>query len=407
MLALFLVACTLPTPGKSDVPGGPSYYADVKPILDANCVNCHVDGGVAPFPLVSWEQVEPMKAQIADAVATRRMPPWLAAPGCTDYRDDLSLTEAEIAAVTGWAETGGDEGDPDDDPRVAPEQDRTLSRVDVSMSMRSAYTPVQSPDDYRCFLFDWPETESTFITGFRPVPGNTQVVHHVVAYLSPPEQADAYELLDAAEEGEGYTCFGGPGVGAQEDAQWLGGWAPGGASGDFPNGTGIAIEPGSKIVLQVHYNTDTVEPAPDLTQLDVMISDEVESPAMIQPWANPLWLDTEVMEIPPNSTDTVHGFTYEMWQPFQIHTANLHMHTRGTSARLWIDRVDGTQDCMLDIPRWDFGWQRTYVFAEPKQIEVGDSIHVECHWDNPTDTPIYWGEGTGDEMCLGTMLFSY
>ncbi len=28
-----------------------SYYADVKPILESNCVNCHQAGGVAPFTL--------------------------------------------------------------------------------------------------------------------------------------------------------------------------------------------------------------------------------------------------------------------------------------------------------------------------------------------------------------------
>ncbi len=68
---------------------------------------------------------------------------------------------------------------------------------------------------------------------------------------------------------------------------------------------------------------------------------------------------------------------------------------------------------MLDIPRWDFAWQRNYGFKEPYTLNSGDKIGLECHWDNsPENQPwvdgeqvsppdINWGEGTGDEMCLG------
>ena len=42
----------------------------------------------------------------------------------------------------------------------------------------------------------------------------------------------------------------------------------------------------------------------------------------------------------------------------------------------------------------------------------GDKLYLECHWDNsggnqtgaPKDT--LWGEGTGDEMCLGVVYIT-
>jgi hypothetical protein len=40
-------------------------------------------------------------------------------------------------------------------------------------------------------------------------------------------------------------------------------------------------------------------------------------------------------------------------------------------------------------------------------VKKGDTLSVSCTWDNPTDEDVNWGEGTGDEMCLGTMLVSY
>ena len=61
---------------------------------------------------------------------------------------------------------------------------------------------------------------------------------------------------------------------------------------------------------------------------------------------------------------------------------------------------------MVDIPSWDFDWQRSYRFAEPVRVEPGDAITVSCTWDNTTDADVTWGDGTGDEMCLGTMYLT-
>ena len=46
------------------------------------------------------------------------------------------------------------------------------------------------------------------------------------------------------------------------------------------------------------------------------------------------------------------------------------------------------------------------MLAEPLEVE-NPTIRIECHWDNSGSDDIDWGEGTGDEMCLGTMLFSF
>ena len=71
-----------------------------------------------------------------------------------------------------------------------------------------------------------------------------------------------------------------------------------------------------------------------------------------------------------------------------------------------VDRTDGTEDCLIEIDDWDFDWQRTYVFDEPKTFDEGDLWKLECSWDNPTDQDMDWGDGTGDEMCLGTVMVS-
>ena len=70
-----------------------TWHADIRPLVESSCSSCHTDGGVGSFSLESYEDVALLKEQVADAVFERRMPPWKAVDGCTDYRDDISLSD--------------------------------------------------------------------------------------------------------------------------------------------------------------------------------------------------------------------------------------------------------------------------------------------------------------------------
>jgi hypothetical protein len=274
---------------------------------------------------------------------------------------------------------------------------------------------------------DWPETETKYVTGWGVKVDNAAIVHHIIAYYVPKERVAEYEAFDAAEEGPGYTCFGGPagkgGNSADQRAQWIGGWAPGAESAKMPPGTGIKIEPGGKIALQIHYNTVQNEPASDQSSVIFQLDDEVDEPAFILPWTNFKWLTGEGMDIPAGESDVVHSFSFSphllfsyldatVDGPLKLHGVGLHMHVLGKSGTVWINRKDGTEECLLEQPHYDFNWQRRYGFKEPVLIYPGDELAVECHWDNSTKnqllidgkprTPqnVQWGDGTTDEMCL-------
>jgi hypothetical protein len=387
--------------------GGPTYWQDVAPIFAAKCATCHVDGGVTPFAMGDLDTVRKWAGPIKTAVAARTMPPWLAAPGCATYAADRSLTDAQIATVVGWVDAGTPEGDPkspgaplDTGPK------RELTRVDRTLGMAASYTPQQDPDDYHCFVLDWPSDQVEYVTGFRANPGNPKVVHHMIAFLIPPSDVATVKALDDAEEGPGYTCFGGSGT----NATWVGAWAPGGMGSDYPAGTGVKVAPGSKIVLQVHYNTLTAGRQPDQSTIDMKLDAKVDKEAWVQPWANPQWLkDKQSMLIPANTKDVKHSFSFDP-TPFisngkglTIFASALHMHKLGHTARFSIEHANAGDECMLDIPGWNFHWQDTYEFTTPKHLAPGDKLTVECHWDNTTPKDVSWGEGTEDEMCLGTM----
>ncbi|MFZ5442009.1 MAG: monooxygenase [Myxococcota bacterium] len=410
----------------------PTYEQDIKPLMEASCVSCHVEGGIAPFALTSFEQVAAQKGAIAAAVTDRRMPPYLAGEGCTDYADDQRLSTEQIALINAWVSGGAPRGTPSATSSQPPARLTTLPRVDREMKMPVAYTPMTSPDDYRCFVLDWPEQVEKYVTGFYVTPGNARVVHHVIAFLIQPDQVQQIDALDAAEAGPGYTCFGGPGV--TSTISWLGSWAPGSQPAMYPDGTGLLVKPGSKVVMQVHYNTTAAPEGQrtDQTKLEVALSDTVDKRAWILPWASVEWVRRHNMPIPAGAPDVVHSWAFDPTQflgnltsnqlsngsGFRMYTAGLHQHLLGTSGKLTINHPDGTSECLLDVPRWDFHWQRSYRFAKTKAFKPGDQLGITCHWDNsaanqpllngvkaePRD--VNWGEGTTDEMCLGLFYIS-
>ena len=429
MLPLALLAACGSSDGDDDdtsVDGGVDvgdvfYFENVKPILDGKCVRCHYEGGIAPFALTDYESAKLQAGVSVLAINEGIMPPWKPNNDCNDYVGDFSLTDTEKATINAWHEQGTPEGNPANEGNPVVVYDTRLSRVDLELDMPEAYTPTQTPDDYRCFVIPWPEeyTTTQYVSGFRAVPGQADIVHHVIAFYASPSQADQYYQLDADEAGPGYTCFGGPGGPSQT---WIGGWAPGSEGFDMPDNTGMPVEPGSLIILQVHYNTLFDKGIPDVTGVQFKVDASVDKEVWTQPWANPSWLSGG-MNIPANEKDTMHAWQFDMtWvadqQPFIIHSAGLHMHNLGTRAHTSIKRSGGDEECLVQIDDWDFKWQGGYGFETPVRFNPGDQLYLECHWDNTPEnqvivdgvpkTPqnVNWGDGSTDEMCLGVFLVS-
>lgn len=405
---------------------GPTYHQDVAPLLGARCVTCHAEGGIGPFTLDSYEGASDAADLVALVAQSRTMPPWGAETHGMTYADDPSLSDAQITMLEAWAAAGAPEGDPDTPGPELPSLGAELSRVDVTLEMPEAYTPVRQPDDYRCFVLDWPETEDVYVTGFAPRPGNTAIVHHMAAFLFAPNGLlgtsvfDDLEAWDEAEEGPGYTCFGGPSgpnAAQQVPAQQLAQWVPGSGAVVFPEGTGIKVPAGSKIVLQMHYNVPLASGA-DQSALDVQTAPTVERDASFSPFLDGLW-PLGNMALPAGQTTTVsvqrdpRGFAdllvddnVDIDPGYWMHSVMLHMHRLGQTGTVNLHRASGEVVPLLHVPRYDFDWQLVYRFAEPVRFEDGDEIELACTYNNVTDAEVNWGEGTGDEMCVANFFIS-
>jgi len=406
----------------------PTTYADILPIVEARCSNCHYDGGAGGFALDTVENLGLLHEEIADAVISERMPPWPAKDG-PDYAYDWRLSTEQIDTISAWSNAGAPEGDPSAQAETIDRIGSSISRVDLSLEMPEPYTPPDtSDDDYRCFPIPWTGDNTAYITGFNAVPGNTQIVHHIAAYLIPKDNlmGDAvFEQLQAWEEEEdepGYPCFGGPSGPTgdlQLPIQQLAQWVPGSQGLDFPEGTGIEVTPGSWVVLQIHYNTATTT-GPDQTAIDFKLDDEVDALAAYAPWLNAAWTLGDMTigageeGVSYSATAAPQGF-FEFLNPsldldggFRIHGSMLHMHRLGASGEISVLREDGTEEPILVIPEWDFDWQFSYELATPVDFREGDQLSLTCTYDNtgPDAVDVGWGEGSNDEMCVGNLYIS-
>jgi hypothetical protein len=305
-------------------------------------------------------------------------------------------------------------------------------------------------DDYRCFLLDPELKKDAWLTGTNVLPGNPDVVHHVILFRVPPDQVEAAENMDAATSGQGWTCFGGTGldpVESLDDAPWLGAWAPGGGESVHQAGYGVRLDKGSRIVMQVHYNllagTDEdvsatqlrlmpaerklkelktmLLPAPvelpcraghddgKLCDRDAAVADVKQRFGLAGGTADGLYFLCGGRPTPGN----VQSCTRTLSEPATVRGVAGHMHLLGRSIRIEANPGTDRAETLLDIPVWDFDNQAARPVT-PYRLRAGDTVKVTCRhvqwlrdklpaFQGQPERYVVWGEGTTDEMCLGIL----
>ncbi len=324
----------------------------------------------------------------------------------------------------------------------------------IRLEMPADYTPSaptgSGTDDYRCFLLDPKLSADQFITGFNVLPGNPDVVHHVIMFRVPKPLVAEAEQKDAATPGQGWTCFGGAGVGngAQvDDAPWLGAWAPGGDEQVYAKGFGEELGKGSRIVMQVHYNLLAGQ-EPDRSAAEVRVapvSDRMQAlqtrllPASVELPCRPNHSDGPLCERSAALADVkkrfgegpgaladvlpmlcgkvrpgpVQSCTRTIGEPETVRGVAGHMHLLGRSIKIEVNPGTPQARTLLDIPVWDFDDQGSRPVTA--KLEPFDTVRVTCRhtqslrdelpsFEGQPDRYVLWGEGTTDEMCLGIML---
>ncbi len=385
----------------------PTYSHDIAPIIYQNCSGCHHQGQVAPFALMSYQDVQQHAGTIAAVTATRYMPPWKAEHEKGRFIDERRLTQTQIDLIQRWVKAGepiGNRAAIPPAPHFA--SGWLMGKPDVIFKPDRAYHVSASGGDvYRCFVIPTNYSTDRWVKTVEIRPGNPRVVHHVIVYLD--TTGKAAQLAAATHDGQpGYIHFGGPGVPA---AGSLGGWAPGTMPMTMPHGVGMLLPKGAALVVQVHYHKDGKHET-DLTRVGV---DFCTKP--VQRKMNIAALVYPGLYIPPGDANyTVHA---DLPIPTNVHLFSVfpHMHLLGHTMVVTATLPDGQVKPVIDIGNWNFNWQGFYTFKHEMALPAGTVLHMTATYNNSLSNPfnpnnppklVRWGEQTTDEMCLCFLLFT-
>jgi tetratricopeptide (TPR) repeat protein len=382
------------------VPDAPTFAAHVAPILHTRCAQCHRPDGVAPFPLLTWDDARAHAPLIAAAVRERRMPPWLPEPGDFAFADDRRLSEREIDILTRWAEQGavaGAASAPAAPP--APGDGWALGAPDLVVEMPEPYAvPHTGADVFRNFVVPVPLERTRYVRAVELQPGDPRVVHHVVIGVDPTSTS---RQDDAADPGPGFDGMFSRRA-ARPPAGFFVGWTPGRVARVNPVGLAWALEPGTDLVVQMHLRPHgrggtTVQPRIALYFTD---SPPARTPVILR-------LGAQTLDIPPGVPD--YSVADSLRIPVDVELLGLypHAHYLGKVMDVRATLPDGRMLRLLRIEDWDFNWQDAYTFESPVSLPAGTMLRLRYEYDNsaanprnPSDPPrrVVYGPTSTDEM---------
>ena len=402
---VLVVAGAGPAAARGDRPA-PTYSGEGATILQQRCQTCHRSGQAGPFELISYPQARKRAGDIASVVKSRQMPPWKATPGVgPKFKNDMSLSDAEVATLVAWAEAGAPEGDPSlaPKPRAFPEEGWALGTPDLILETPEFHVPADGPDIYRCFVLPTGLADSRYVTAVEFRPGNRKVVHHLMCYVDATGEA---RKKDAADPGPGYGCLSGPGVQVSGD---LGIWTPGNEPVRLPEGVARSLPRGSDVILQPHYHP-TGKPEVDRTRVGLYFA---RTPIK----RTVLWNAATDLHMRLPAGDARIEVRGEWPVPVDVEALAVfpHMHGLGRDIAISVTYPNGRVLDLLKIDDWDPAWQNTYSFDEPLDIPKGSVLRVIGHFDNSEANPrnlsrppkdVLWGEAITEEMCNGFLFMT-
>ncbi len=373
-----------------------SYSRDIVPILEDNCVSCHHDGGIGPWAMSDHRMVQGFSKMMREVVMTRRMP-----PGQIDghvskpIQEMAGLTITEQQKLVQWINDGAPLDESGEDPLAALTFDNpryTLGEPDMILKVPPQTIPATGVIDYRYVPVELNLDRDVWVRAMETIPGDRQVLHHVIAYVSSPADKSVKGRQTGAANGES-----------------LGGFASGRQPDIFRDNSGRLLKKGSNLLLQMHYTTSGKETV-DATEIGLFLYDEPPAHVMAGGVAG-----QRRFLIPPNTKEYPLEGEQLVERDAYLYSLMPHMHYRGKYMSYSAVYPDGREEMLLSVPSYEFNWQFNYQLEEPIFLPAGTRIVARGAMDNSDrnpfnpdpNRPVHFGLQTKHEMFFGFTTLRY
>jgi hypothetical protein len=378
-----------------------SYTKEVAPILMKRCVDCHQKGGIAPWQMSNYAIVKGFAPMIREAIRTDRMPPYDVDRHYNAYLNDENLTEAETKTIIHWIEAGApsDISEANADPLIAGVTERAdwpLGKPDLIVDIPAYTVPAQGIVDYQLPVVASPLKEGKWLKATTFKAGNRAGVHHILAGWLP----------QMPKGGRGFD--------------WnvnMGGYAVGAESQMAPDKWATWVPAGGAISFQMHYTPIGKEfvdnskigfyfskEDPELVKRQIVIAD----PSITIAPNEARWHETAYVQFPAD---------------VQLYATQVHAHYRGYASKLTAILPDGKEQVILNMPHYDFNWQREYIFKDLIDLPAGTKLVADYWYDNSINnkaldlpntkaltnpaTQVKWGDQSFEEMLFTAVQFRW
>ncbi len=378
-------------------------------IFHEHCAGCHHSPGFTPFDLVTYEDVLFQQIGVRAAVESKYMPPWPADPDYRRFAHEIFLTDDQVDAIVNWIDNGAPVGDWDDIPETPVFSDggSTLETVDLSLEI-GPYTIPSNAEEYRWFVVPTDFEDTVYVNKIEVIAGSSSVHHADLSYdLSGISAAN-----DAADPLPGFNEL----TGAPNYSFYMNAWQPGGNIAEYPDGWGIAVPPGADFVMELHFGPNAMGTV-DNTTMNLQFADAEDEDFrnITVGWLLGHGNMTDGPLVIPADEEVAFHQELTLTEDMSLVGICPHMHLLGKSYRVWAITPDDEEIPLIDIPQWDFEWQRYYYYPEIQILPAGTTIYSEGWYDNtdnnhhnPNDPPITVSAGslTTDEMFLCYFMFA-
>ncbi len=380
--------------------GEVTFSQDVAPIIFRRCTGCHRPGEAAPFSLMNYSDVSKHGKIIAAVTAARLMPPWKALPASYEYKDSRRLSDGELKTLQAWVKAGMPEGDSAKVPALPKfTSGWQLGVPDLILKMDKGFTvPADGADIYRYLRIPLNLPEDKWVRAIELRPSAPRVVHHVLYFANPAEEANKIEAEQAGVKSSGMKFSAGM-VG-------LGGIALGAQPHLLPDGLALRLPKGTDLMFQYHFHPIGKEQTEQPT-VGLYFAKEAPQHTLTGVQLPVVYGLFAGLNIPPGEKDFRVKDSFVLPVDVQAVSVGAHAHYIAKTMKMTATLPDGAVKTLLDIGDWDFAWQDRYFFQDFVPLPKGTRLDSEVSWDNSEGNPknpsrpavqVRWGEQTKDEM---------
>jgi len=384
----------------------PTFTKDIAPIFQEKCEACHRPDSIAPMSLVTYEEARPWARSIRTRVESRQMPPWSIdkTVGIQHFKNDRSLSDAQIETIVKWIDAGAPKGDPKDLPAA--------KQWPTEQGWNFAAQFGQKEPDLILRSTPWTQKAGANDTWWRPV---------MMTGITEPRWVRAIEIRPATVKGRKITHHAIARLEQQEDnalfavsddptlAQQGGTfmeWAVGKQGEMMRPNSGKLMLPGSKIHWDIHYSNGG-EDVTDVVELGIYFYPKGQEPKYRQVLHLMGATNAAGVDVPPNSVKQTEGF-FVMKENGRVESFQPHMHLRGKAMSMEAILPNGTTQMLSHVNNFNFNWHNNYVYADDVAplLPKGTILKITSWYDNTPankNNPdpnqwVGWGDRTVDEM---------